>query len=139
MCTELLVHLRHLLEDPHGRLALGRESEVSSELAALGDELLLGVNLDLVQFLLQLLLCRGEEHRIACCGRMSYILSRISQKRTCLGRPHVSIGDAPPRSSCAKVSKDAKNLHEVHVDEQDSIDRLDRRTRVLRPPLPDEL
>ena len=46
---------RHLLEDPLGGLALDRESEVLSELAALGDELLLDVNLDIVQFLLQLL------------------------------------------------------------------------------------
>ena len=74
MHTELLVHL---LEDPLGRLTLGRESKASSELAALGDELVLDVNLDLVQFLLQLLLCRwglhSEEHRFLCENELHFI------------------------------------------------------------------
>ena len=76
---------------------------------------------------------------IAFCARMSYNLPRASQKRTCLGRPRVSIGDAPLESSCAQVSKDAENLCEVHVDEQDRVDRPERRTRDLGPSLPDKL
>ena len=76
---------------------------------------------------------------IACCARVSYMLSRVSQKRTCLRRPHVSVSEAPPKSSCAQVSKDAESLREEHVDEQDRLDRTERRTRVLGPPLPDEL
>ena len=66
--------------------------------------------LDLVQFLLQLLLCQGSfiAKSIIFCARMSYILSKVSQKRTCLGRPHGSIGDAPPKSSSAQVPKDVE-------------------------------
>ena len=76
---------------------------------------------------------------ITCCTRMSQILSRLSQKRKCLERPQVSIGDTPPKSSCAQVSKDAESLREEHVDEQDRLERLERRTRVLGPPPLDEL
>ena len=38
-----------------------------------------------------------------------------------------------------RVSKDAENLREVHVDEQDRVDHPERRTRGLGPSLPDEL